>query len=211
MYKAIIEVLSSLTPIVIAAIVVYIAWQQHLTNKNRLKMELFDKKYKIYEVVIEAITTKFDDFHKDTAILLHRDLSSTRFLFRSKENEDLEYKYLDKEDLEDEGLDKEVLNFVKKVLEAAKGIANFREDKKTLDGEYIKYEDLGANQKQANVFWKNIGGLRREAINVFSKHLTLNAHWKYRQHAMIVALVVGGLVLLIWLVNCWLEFYDVGC
>lgn len=33
---------------IIAVGLLYIAWQQHQTNKNRIKMELFDRRYKIY-------------------------------------------------------------------------------------------------------------------------------------------------------------------
>ena len=85
-YITITEVASLLTPIVIGAAVVYIAWQQHQTNKNRLKMELFDRRYKVYDAVITVLTEDFDKYNDDMWLDLHRDLSATRFLFNSDQD-----------------------------------------------------------------------------------------------------------------------------
>jgi hypothetical protein len=53
----IMEILKAITPLIIGAGVIYIARQQHKTNKDRLKMELFDRRYKIYEALAELLTT----------------------------------------------------------------------------------------------------------------------------------------------------------
>jgi len=44
-----IDLLSALTTPIIAAIGIYIAFQQRSVNKNRLKHELFNKRYEVYE------------------------------------------------------------------------------------------------------------------------------------------------------------------
>ena len=72
--KVIIEVLiviwdnlTKITPLIIGAGLIYIGWQQHKTNKDRLKMELFDRRYKIYEAMAEFVTTEVitkDDIKK---------------------------------------------------------------------------------------------------------------------------------------------------
>ena len=51
------EILKAVTPLVIGVGVIYIAGQQHKTNKDRLKMELFDRRYKIYEAMLELTIT----------------------------------------------------------------------------------------------------------------------------------------------------------
>ncbi len=63
------EILTVTTPLVIGAGVIYIAWQQHKTNKDRLKMELFNQRFKVYEAMVELVTTKpitRDDVQKYT-------------------------------------------------------------------------------------------------------------------------------------------------
>ncbi len=66
-----IDLLSALTMPVIAIIGVYIAYQQRSINKNRLKHELFDRKYLIFEAtknfifaIIKDPTVKNEDTYK---------------------------------------------------------------------------------------------------------------------------------------------------
>lgn len=51
-----IDLLGALTTPVIAAIGIFIAYQQRSVNKNRLKHELFDKRYEVYENIGEFIS-----------------------------------------------------------------------------------------------------------------------------------------------------------
>ncbi len=41
-----------LTPVVIGLLVVYIAYQQQLINKRRLKFELYEKRFNVYRDII---------------------------------------------------------------------------------------------------------------------------------------------------------------
>ncbi len=145
-YITITEVASLLTPIVIGAAVVYIAWQQHQTNKNRLKMELFDRRYKVYDAVITVLTEDFDKYNDDMWLDLHRDLSATRFLFNS---------------------DQDVIGFQGKVICAVNAIVKFRR-------EHSVPLDEKETQAAQNLL-DNLRELRQEAIDVFSKYLTLDA------------------------------------
>ena len=43
-----IEGLKAATPLVIGLLAVYIAWQQWQTNRQKLKLEVFDRRFKIY-------------------------------------------------------------------------------------------------------------------------------------------------------------------
>ncbi len=157
--KTIIEVLSSLTPIFIGLAVVYIAWQQHKTNKHRLKMELFDRRYKVYDAVIVAITKNFDEINYDMYYILHRDVSSARFLFTSKDKE----------------LDKKLLAFILKVVSAVHDIVKLRTEEDIPDLTFSQLSDTEEGRQEANDLCENLMTLRKEAIDVFSKYLTLEA------------------------------------
>ena len=52
-----IDLLSALLTPTVAAIGIYIAYQQRLINQNRLKHELFDKRYEVYERIGEFISS----------------------------------------------------------------------------------------------------------------------------------------------------------
>ena len=49
--KELFEILPIFTPLLIGAGIVYIAWQQWQTNQNRLRVELFDRRYKTLPIV----------------------------------------------------------------------------------------------------------------------------------------------------------------
>lgn len=180
-FKTFTEILSAISPIVIGAIVAYIAYQQHLTNRNRLKMELFGRRYKIYDAVITIITTNFDDFRDDTVECLHRDLSAARFLFDS---------------------DEDVLDLTKKVIEAAHGIVTYRREQGIPDD---SDKELDEDQSQAaKDLSKNLWKLRQEAIEVFSTYLTLSVAQKYRENTIAAFATGCAIVLIVWLVSCCL-------
>lgn len=145
-FKAIIEVLPAISAIVIGVAVACIAWQQHQTNKNRLKMELFDRRYKIYEAIVKLTTNKFTDFNEVMWLHHHRDIASAPFLFNS---------------------DSEVLDFIHKVNEAAFLIIDFKEN---YGVDYSEEQEPAIKQ-----LCKNLWNLQLEATKVFSKDLTLNA------------------------------------
>ena len=53
--KDVIDLLSGLLTPVIAIIVAYIAYQQWKTNKQRLRAELYDRKFTVYEILTDTI------------------------------------------------------------------------------------------------------------------------------------------------------------
>lgn len=53
--KDVIDLLSGLLTPVIAIIAVYVAYQQWKTNKQRLKAELYDKRFMVYEILMDTI------------------------------------------------------------------------------------------------------------------------------------------------------------
>lgn len=50
-----VSILSSLLTPTIAVAAIYIAWQQWATNRNKLKLELFERRYAFYEAATEMI------------------------------------------------------------------------------------------------------------------------------------------------------------
>ena len=71
-----------ITPILMAAFLAYIAWQQMLTNKNKLKLDLYNKRFEIYtdtlkfyqELMTEEVT-------KSTHIKFINSKEASMFLF----------------------------------------------------------------------------------------------------------------------------------
>lgn len=82
--------LSSLLVPLIAIITVYIAYQQHKTNKNRLKFELYNKRYEVYVCVKTFIShvVSISDIDTNTALKFLRETREAEFLF---DNEIIEY------------------------------------------------------------------------------------------------------------------------
>lgn len=54
--KDLIDIAQGLLVPIIAILGVYIAWQQWNTNNNRLKHEYFDRRFSIYEIVVNFFT-----------------------------------------------------------------------------------------------------------------------------------------------------------
>jgi anaerobic ribonucleoside-triphosphate reductase len=78
-----IDVLSALLTPTIAILGIYIAYQQWRTNKNRLKLELFDKRYEIFtnikKFIANILTSGIVEQGADIQFL--RDTKSVAFLF----------------------------------------------------------------------------------------------------------------------------------
>ena len=49
------DMLSGILPLVLAGGVLYVAWQQWNTNRNRLKLELFDRRYEVFRAAVDII------------------------------------------------------------------------------------------------------------------------------------------------------------
>ena len=80
-----------LTPI-IGLIVVYVAYQQHLTNRNRLRLDLYDRRFKLYNEIqsfLASIAQRGDVSDHDLMDCL-RNTKEAIFLFK----EDIS-KYID--------------------------------------------------------------------------------------------------------------------
>ena len=75
--QAWIDVFSALLTPVIAAIAVYVAYQQWQTNRRRLQLDLYDRRLRIYQAVSQFISKvltglspepqDFSDYWRDTA------------------------------------------------------------------------------------------------------------------------------------------------
>lgn len=78
-----IDILTALLTPTIAILGIYIAYQQWYTNRNKLKIDLFDKRFQIFESIKKFIANiltsgKVED---GDAIQFLRDIKSVRFLF----------------------------------------------------------------------------------------------------------------------------------
>ena len=67
----------------IALFVAYIAWQQHRTNKQKLKLDLFDRRFEVYEATkkyLAKIGAK-DDVTRDDLVNFNIETNKSYFLF----------------------------------------------------------------------------------------------------------------------------------
>lgn len=71
-----------LTPL-IAVVAVYIAYQQHLTNRSRLRVELYDRRLKLYKRLMKFLAKVDRDAEPEVADLVkfRADMSEAFFLF----------------------------------------------------------------------------------------------------------------------------------
>ena len=81
-----VDILSALLTPTIVLLGGYIAWQQSRTNRNRLKLELFDKRYKVYENIRKFIASILISarVEQGQCIEFLRDTKSLGFLFDDK-------------------------------------------------------------------------------------------------------------------------------
>src|SRR4030042_2233781 len=81
--KDCIDILSALLTPTIAILGIYIAYQQWRTNKNRLKLELFEKRYEIFSSIKKFIANILSSglVEQGAGIQFLRDTKSVVFLF----------------------------------------------------------------------------------------------------------------------------------
>src|SRR4030042_5371894 len=69
------QILTGLLTPIIACIALYIAWQQHVTAKRKLRLELYEKRYRIYVIIKKYLSSggnsnddlkRWSDFDSDT-------------------------------------------------------------------------------------------------------------------------------------------------
>lgn len=85
-WSEIIDLLSAaLTPI-IAIIVAYIAWRQHKTDKDKLRLDLYEKRFKVYQSTIEllAIILKKADVSLEEVSQFAFKTNESKFLFENE-------------------------------------------------------------------------------------------------------------------------------
>ena len=79
----IIDILKALLTPLIAVVATYIAWQQWKTNQQKLKLERYDRRLRIYEEVIKILSIILRDAKANTGDLLkfRTSVSEADFLF----------------------------------------------------------------------------------------------------------------------------------
>jgi len=78
-----VNIFSALLTPLIALFVAYIAWQQHRTNKQKLKLDLFDRRFEVYEATkkyLAKIGAK-DDVTRDDLVNFNIETNKSYFLF----------------------------------------------------------------------------------------------------------------------------------
>jgi hypothetical protein len=144
--------LSNITPFLIGVGLIYIAAHQHKTNKDRLRMELFDRRYKIYESTINAITKPWEELDGNTVLTIYKNIAPTCFLFENSEDIEL---------------------FHRKILSVIDDIIQFKEE--------INFGNVGRvpitkeQTKNLRKLIRRVNSLREDAPKIFKKNLTLKA------------------------------------
>jgi hypothetical protein len=81
-----VQLLAALLTPTIALLGAYIAWQQWRTNRNKLKLELFDRRYRIYEAaqtLIGRVLALGKASHEQTFEFLSQ-VKGAKFMFNEK-------------------------------------------------------------------------------------------------------------------------------
>lgn len=81
-----IDIFQALLTPAIALLVAYIAYQQWCINKNRLKHELFDRRYHMFELVRDFIgkITSYSRIDEQDRLKFYRATRGSRFIFDEK-------------------------------------------------------------------------------------------------------------------------------
>lgn len=75
--------ISKLSLPIIAIASVFIAWQQYSANREKLRLELYDRRFKIYDLIVQSIYTALyglGEFEEDERIQLYTACNEARFL-----------------------------------------------------------------------------------------------------------------------------------
>ena len=98
----VLRVLSGLLTPVIGVIAVYIAYQQHKTNKDKLRLELYGKRLKVYQALSEFIgrTVRQGDVDDESLYKFLRETAEANFLFGAEMGTYLHEIYLKAIDLQ---------------------------------------------------------------------------------------------------------------
>ena len=84
--KEVAEVLSGFMTPLIAVIAAYIAWQQHKTSRDTLKLNLYDRRLKVYRGLMDLFAAVLEDNDNEPPNLgkYYADTSEKKFLFDDK-------------------------------------------------------------------------------------------------------------------------------
>lgn len=82
----IINLLSAALIPIIAIIVAYIAWRQYKTDKDKLRLDLYEKRFKVYQSTIEllAIILEKADVSREEVSQFTCKTNDSKFLFENK-------------------------------------------------------------------------------------------------------------------------------
>ncbi|RYX79946.1 hypothetical protein EON83_30625 [bacterium] len=133
-YSALVSCLAAITPVITAVIVAYIAYQQFKTNKQKLRLDLYNKRFNVYDKTLAFYAAlhnanasfKNEDFMK-VANAFTPAFNESKFLFHPKHG---------------------VHQLLNEFHEAAIGIIGFNSDGKAL-------ADSGAHEEFSKLFQKN--------------------------------------------------------
>lgn len=102
--RFIIELLSAFLVPIIAAITVYIAYRQHITDRQRLKFELYDKRFEVY-LSVRALISE---------IVLKAAIESEKIIEFSKDTREAEFLF-----------DKDILDYIKELIDKSAELCKF--------------------------------------------------------------------------------------
>jgi len=83
--KPLVSLVTATLPIILTFFVIYIAYQQYQTNRRKLKLELFDKRFFVFESTkdfIQGVITS-TSFQKENQNLFHLNTRGAQFIFGS--------------------------------------------------------------------------------------------------------------------------------
>ncbi len=75
--------LQAATPVVVGLVACYVAWRQMRTDRNHIKLDLFDRRFKVYSAALRLIQEiRFElQVTDETKAAFRRDIGEAKFIF----------------------------------------------------------------------------------------------------------------------------------
>ena len=148
--KFIVQIISSVGTLFIASVVVYITYQQHKTNRDKLRLDLFEKRYKVFRTLMEFLAFIFTFGNADPKKIMtfKADTNDSIFLF-----------------------EEEISSYIEKVYDKAWEIhsANFKLEHHKIREE--TQEQTDATFKNREEVWQWFSNELKKAPEIFKPYL----------------------------------------
>ena len=136
-----INLMRALLPVILTVFAIYIAFQQYKTNRRKLKFDLFDKRFTIFDATkkfMQGVINR-SSFDKENQAEFHRQIKGAQFVFGNDIKEYLDIVWSNFVDLETWSQDENTSEHAKERHETMKW---FVQELNNIDEKFTRYMKL---------------------------------------------------------------------